>query len=156
MKKSIGVIIGFVCLVFLSLAFTAAEQPKYKNLKVLPKNTNKEQLDSVMHHFSMSLGVKCNFCHVFNQEQKSMDFASDANEHKGVARMMMKMTNGINKRYFHIKDVKNLTTKLEVTCYTCHNGKTEPAHTAGFMPHGPGGTPPGPMIMDHPDSTKHN
>lgn len=157
MKKSIGVIIGFISLVMVSLAFTAAEEPHYKNLKVLPKNTNKKQMDSIMHHFSQSLGVKCNFCHVFNQEQKSMDFASDANEHKGVARMMMKMTNGINKRYFHIKDVKNLSTKLEVTCYTCHNGKEEPAHVPAFMPRGPGGPGPGPgpMIMEkNADSTK--
>ncbi len=86
MKKHIGVISGFMMLVIASLAFTSAEEPRYKNLKILPKNINKAQMDSVMHHFSQSLGVKCNFCHEFNQEQKSMDFASDANEHKGIAR----------------------------------------------------------------------
>ncbi len=139
MKKHIGVIIGFLSLVMVSLAFTATEEPRYKNLKVLPKNINKEQMDSVMRHFSASLGVKCNYCHQFNQEQKSMDFASDANEHKGIARQMMRMTTGLNKKYFHIKNAKNLTTKLEVTCFSCHNGKTEPMRLAPFVPRGPGG-----------------
>jgi hypothetical protein len=92
----------------------------------MPKNTTKKQMDSVMRHFAQSLGVKCNFCHQFNQEQKAMDFASDANEHKGVAREMMKMTTRLNKKYFDVKETKSLTAKLEVTCYTCHNGKEHP------------------------------
>jgi hypothetical protein len=30
------------------------DEPTYKNLKVLPKNINKKQMDSVMHHFTSS------------------------------------------------------------------------------------------------------
>ncbi len=59
-----------------------------------------------------------------------MDFVSDANEHKGIAREMMKMTTRLNKKYFDVKDSKSLTAKLEVTCYTCHNGKAEPGKFA--------------------------
>jgi ABC-type dipeptide/oligopeptide/nickel transport system permease component len=91
MKRILSVIICFVALVLMSFAITKAD-PQYKNLKVLPKNTTKKQMDSVMHHFTSALGVKCNYCHQYNAEQKAMDFASDANEHKGVARSMMKMT----------------------------------------------------------------
>jgi hypothetical protein len=56
-----------------------------------------------------------------------MDFASDANEHKGVARSMMKMTARLNKKYFHVNNSKSLDAKLEITCYSCHNGKANPA-----------------------------
>lgn len=125
MKKTVTIISCFIAFILMSFAITK-DEPRYKNLKVLPKNITKQEMDSVMHHFTGSLGVKCNFCHVFNQEQKAMDFASDANEHKGIAREMMKMTAKLNKKYFDVKDSKNLTAKLQVTCFTCHNGKEEP------------------------------
>ena len=145
MKKILSVIACFVALVLMSFVITK-DEPRYKNLKVLPKNTTKQQMDSVMHHFSSSLGVRCNYCHQFNAEQKSMDFASDANEHKGVAREMMKMTSKLNKKYFHINNSKDLTAKLEITCYSCHNGKAHPA-TQPPAPQGPpagGSAPAGP------------
>lgn len=128
MKKSFLLLSTFTAVICASLAFTSADEPRYKNLKVLPKSTTKEQMDVVMKHFNASLGVKCNFCHVFNQEQKAMDFASDANEHKGIARDMMKMTQKINKKYFKWEgSYTALKDKLEVTCHTCHNGKKEPS-----------------------------
>ncbi|HEX2532895.1 MAG TPA: c-type cytochrome [Chitinophagaceae bacterium] len=125
MKKLYTVAIACLAIALMSFA-VSQDEPKYKNLKVLPKNTTKAQMDSVMKHFSVALGVKCNFCHVFNQEQKSMDFASDANEHKGIARSMMKMQAKVNKKHFGVKDSKSLTARLEVTCQTCHNGKAHP------------------------------
>jgi hypothetical protein len=128
MKKSFLLLSAFTGMIAVSLAFTNAEEPHYKNLKVLPKNTNKEQMDVVMKHFTASLGIKCNYCHVFNQEQKAMDFASDANEHKGTARQMMKMTQKINKKYFKWEGgFTAMKDKLDVTCNTCHNGKKEPS-----------------------------
>jgi hypothetical protein len=126
MKRILSVIVCFIALILMSFAVTK-DEPTYKNLKVLPKNINKKQMDSVMHHFASSLGVKCNYCHQYNAEQKAMDFASDANEKKGVARNMLKMMQKLNKKYFHINDSKNLTAKLEITCYSCHNGKANPA-----------------------------
>ncbi len=125
MKSIISVTACFIALIFMSFAFTNAK-PTYKNLKVLPKNTNKKEMDSVMHHFTGSLGVKCNYCHQYNNEQKAMDFASDANEHKEIARDMMKMTAKLNKKYFDVDNSKSLTAKLEVTCFSCHNGKAHP------------------------------
>jgi hypothetical protein len=125
MKKILTVTCCFIALILMSFVVTK-DEPTYKNLKVLPKNTNKKQMDSVMHHFATALGVRCNYCHQYNAEQKAMDFASDANEHKGAARNMMKMTQKLNKKYFHVSDVKSLTAKLEVNCYSCHNGKAHP------------------------------
>ncbi|RYZ22477.1 MAG: c-type cytochrome [Chitinophagaceae bacterium] len=127
MKKTI--VAGSVLVAILALSFTIrGEEPKYKNLKVLPKNITEKQMDSVMHHFTASLGQKCNFCHIRNAETKQWDWASDEHKHKLIAREMMKMTNDINKKYFEFAgNPKNLDTKLMVTCYTCHNGKVEPA-----------------------------
>lgn len=125
MKRILSVIVCFIALILMSFAVTK-DEPTYKNLKVLPKNINKKQMDSVMHHFASSLGVKCNYCHQYNAEQKAMDFASDANEKKGVARNMLKMMQKLNKKYFNVNDSKNLTAKLEITCYSCHNGKAHP------------------------------
>ena len=101
MKRTLAITTCFIAFIMMSFAITE-DEPRYKNLKVLPKNTNKQQMDSIMKSYTASLGVKCNFCHVFNQEQKAMDFASDANEHKDVARDMMRMTNKLNKKFFDI------------------------------------------------------
>jgi hypothetical protein len=136
MKKVIFVTLAFAGLVAISCSVTnqgGNSTAIYKNLKVLPKNTSKEQMDSVMHHFTASLNVKCNFCHTFNQETKSMDWVSDANKHKLVARQMMTMTAELNKKYFdHTGGAVALTqvANLEVSCYTCHHGAAEPTSKA--------------------------
>ena len=120
MKKLLA-ISSIVLFTVISLSFiNINEGPGYKNLKILPKNTTHDQMDSIMKHFAKSLGVKCNFCHVRNEETKKMDFASDGNKHKDIARSMMKMTSKINKKYFSHEGV------AAITCYSCHNGKKEP------------------------------
>lgn len=104
-----------------------AEEKKGNNLKVLPKDISHEDLDKVMHGFNKALGVRCNFCHAAQKDDpKRMDFASDAKPEKDRARMMMRMTSKINKKYFHVKDVSNPTAVLAVSCVTCHNGKAFP------------------------------
>jgi hypothetical protein len=85
-------------------------------------------MDSVMHHFTNSLNVKCNFCHIRNDSTKKWDYASDDNKHKQVAREMMEMTNELNDKYFdYTGEKRTITTQLMVTCYTCHHGDKEPA-----------------------------
>jgi hypothetical protein len=131
MKKTVYVIAAFIGLVAVSCAVTnqnVVANPKYKNLKILPKDITNEQMDSVMHHYTASLNVKCNFCHVRNEEKKEWDWASDANKHKLIARQMMTMTNDINKKNFnHTGAAITLSSPLAVTCYTCHHGAKEPA-----------------------------
>ena len=101
MKKSIFTLFALVMMVVISLAFTRSD-PGYKNLKILPKNITAQQIDSVMEHFSKSLGVTCKFCHVGDEATDNWDFASDENKHKLVAREMMTMTDKINDKYFDI------------------------------------------------------
>jgi hypothetical protein len=120
MKKPVF-IITLVFTVIVSLAFFNPYQIRYENLQVLPKDTNKYQMDSIMKHYTASLGVNCNFCHVQTQDaMKDWDFASDKNRHKLITRDMMRMTDKINGGYF--KDEGQA-----VTCYTCHGGKKHPA-----------------------------
>lgn len=130
MKRSFLVTLGVVIMISISLAFTK-DDPAYKNLKILPKNITREQMDSVMHHFSASLGVRCNYCHARNDSTGKINFASDANPHKNRAREMMRMMNKINDKYFNMTGEKRtITTQLLVTCYTCHHGSTNPATNA--------------------------
>ena len=89
-------------------------------------------MDSVMKHFTASLGVHCNYCHVrFENEKKDWNFASDENHHKIEAREMMEMTIKINKKFFKHEGGK------AVTCYSCHNGKENPATFAPPRQEGP-------------------
>jgi hypothetical protein len=102
-----------------------AEDRKATNLKVLSKNISHDSLITVMKEYSYALGVKCGFCHVKSAaDEKHLDFASDDNSKKKVARYMMKMTADINKKYFAAEN--HNSTKLMVSCYTCHHGREEP------------------------------
>src|SRR5450432_1621234 len=100
MKKSLLIITGCILSVILFQAFTITNEPHFKNLQILPKDISDHDLDSVMHHFSKSLGVRCNFCHVANEDMKKWDFASDDKPEKNIARKMMLMAIDINKNYF--------------------------------------------------------
>jgi hypothetical protein len=124
-KRVFIIILAFTSIICCSFAFN--DVARYDNLQVLPKDTDKYQLDSVMKHFNTSLGINCDFCHVqLNNAMKDWDFASDSNVNKLVARDMLKMTFKINKEDFGIQHAGKYGTKLEVTCFTCHNGKTHP------------------------------
>ena len=44
-----------------------------------------------------------------------------------VARQMMTMTNKLNDEYFpYSGKAEDMSTILTVTCYSCHNGNTQP------------------------------
>lgn len=125
-KKTLTLTIMIATVAIMSSFMSKQEpQPKYTNLKVLPKNISKEELDNVMDGFKAALGVKCNFCHAPRKDDaKKLDFASDEKQHKLIAREMMKMTAKINKKYFHRKDKEGKMTNI--SCMSCHNGKEEP------------------------------
>lgn len=154
MKKTL-LIASLVCLISLSFAFQQNE-PKYENLKVLPKNITKKEMDSVMRHFSLSLGVRCNFCHIRgNDAQRNFNFASDSSKHKIIARDMYKMMMKINKKYFKPEDndknnlVTNAANRIpEVSCYSCHHGKAHPEN----KPPAPSAPPPGGAPAGQPRS----
>jgi len=115
----------------------AAKPPAFKNLKIFPAEIPRERLIEIMRGYTVSLGVKCTFCHVGEEgKRETMDFASDANPHKNIARMMMAMTRRLNEQDFAVKDF----TKLKVTCFTCHRGSPHPL-TAALDPKAPPAPP---------------
>ena len=100
----------------------------FKNLKVLPKDITKDSLDTIMHGFNASLGVKCFFCHVHegNDFKTGWKFDSDDKPEKNTARYMLKMTAGINATYFNFDSSARTDTINAVTCVTCHRGIPHP------------------------------
>lgn len=110
-------------------AVKPADSPdmKFKNLKVLPKNIPSKDLSRIMvDEFQDDLGVSCNFCHAENKDTHKPDYASDEKPEKQIARAMMRMTMGLNKKYFKLKHPAIGDQALEVTCATCHHGKPHP------------------------------
>lgn len=151
--------LGLFSLIIL-VAFTSMAPTKegFKNLKVLPKNIQHEQLVKVMHEWSNSLGVHCDFCHAPKVEGKGLDFASDAKPEKEIARKMYKMMNKINQKYFEAqKDSLGMMKATGVNCNTCHRGVSHPEpKVPEAMKKGPDG-PGSPVIPGStgtPDSVK--
>ncbi|GGH05209.1 c-type cytochrome [Mucilaginibacter phyllosphaerae] len=122
-----------------------ADDEKFKNLKVLPKDISKEEMHKVMEEWEHALGARCSFCHVRNEDTKKMDWASDAKPEKEMARDMYKMTQDINKKYFHAqKDSTGVIVESSVNCYSCHRGVQHPELVrASELPSQPR-TPPAP------------
>ena len=101
-----------------------AEPPK--NLQVLPKDIPRQQLVQRMQAFSQGLGVQCNYCHVFEgPNNPANDMASDVKPPKLVARVMIQMTDEINKKL--ASNIKKPADQLTVVgCMTCHRGEAIP------------------------------
>src|SRR5207253_170398 len=95
----------FVLLSSLALASGAHAQARWewperaKNLKVLPRNTSKDQLRDTMVGFTRALGVRCVFCHVGEDGKplSTFDFVSDRKIEKETARGMVRMARSVNR-----------------------------------------------------------
>jgi hypothetical protein len=126
MKKAFVISLGLMIFI-VSVAFTSFDPPGFKNLKVLPRYISEPALDSIMHFYSVSLNVGCDFCHVHDKQKDTWDMASDAKGEKLITRKMMLMTNGINGMYFPPeKGVTDPHAMQTVTCFTCHKGEAIP------------------------------
>jgi hypothetical protein len=126
-------LVFFLVSLFIIVGIAATKPPeehKYKNLKILPKNISKADLDKVMDGFKAALGVKCSFCHAPSKDSTVHfpDFASDDKPEKNIARKMMKMTAKINKKYFSYNKNEQGEMLQSVECMTCHHGKEHPGH----------------------------
>lgn len=104
----------------------ALERSEWKNLKILPNTISDEELKGIMREFNTALGVKCSFCHSADPKTNELDFSKDDKQEKEIARHMMTMTKEINTTYFGWQNKENPASVKAVTCYTCHNGETEP------------------------------
>ncbi|MEO6834237.1 MAG: c-type cytochrome [Chitinophagaceae bacterium] len=128
-KKSISALVLVAVVSFAAFAQQKkTPMPRPSNLKVLPTNIPHDSLIYLMKEYSVSLGVKCNFCHMKSETDSTrLNFASDENKHKNMARYMMKMTSEINGSYFKEENSGvNVHGALMVSCFTCHHGNKEP------------------------------
>lgn len=97
---------------------TVSARAEQKNVQLLT-NLSDSQIGLVMNDMSASLGVHCDFCHVFNEQTKSLDFPNDAKDEKKTGREMIKLVLDLNEKNFHGRPI--------VGCYTCHLGKEHPS-----------------------------
>ncbi len=123
----VAVMIGLFVVIGIA-ATDPPKNPRYTNLKILPKDISDDQLGKIMGNFKDALGVKCSFCHAPSADSTShhLDFASDAKPEKNIARKMMKMTTKINKKFFSYNKNEQGQTMPAVECMTCHHGKEHP------------------------------
>lgn len=100
-----------------------------RNLQVLPKDMPRPELTATMRSFAMSLGVRCNHCHVVTgtgpNGQEEIDYVADDKETKAVAREMLKMVMDINAKYLPTTG-RTIHARNQVTCETCHHGLARP------------------------------
>ena len=117
------------------------------NAKVLPADLGAERLRRTMTSFARSLGVRCTFCHVGPEGAplSQLDFVSDANPHKDVARGMLRLVQRLNGE--DLPALLGAAQGPRVTCFTCHRGEATPATLAPGAP-APGQPQPQPHAHD--------
>jgi hypothetical protein len=93
-------------------------------LKVLPKNLSQADVIQLMARNGQELGVACVFCHAQNAQTQQVDFASDENPMKQVARIMIGMVRDINDKY--LAQVGDRRYAVPISCGNCHQGQTYP------------------------------
>lgn len=98
---------------------------EFTSLKELPKDIERRELMEIMQGYSRSLGVRCQHCHVGEDDLYSpdFDFVSEDNPNKDVARLMIRMTRQINETFLA---KSGRAGSLQVTCGTCHRGQPRP------------------------------
>jgi hypothetical protein len=94
------------------------------NLKVLPKDISRDDLNKLMFQYQKGLGQSCTFCHTENPETKQIDYASDENPMKNTARIMILMTSDLNTKY--LAQVGDRRYAEPFTCGNCHLGQMQP------------------------------
>ena len=132
--------LGIVMIAAIVFAMGASNNDKklpgnFKNLKILPQNISKDDLDSIMDGFTIALNVRCGFCHARKKDttQRGLDFPSDEKDEKNTAREMMKMVNTLNSTNFNFNNSVKPDTIHTIICYTCHRGMKQPT-SANLMP----------------------
>ncbi len=93
---------------------------RFKNVQVL-KHLTVDQFEDAMVLMGAATGQTCLGCHVRTPDGV-WQWDRDDKDHKTIARTMVSMTEAINRQHFK--------GTPEVTCATCHQGRTAPAAVA--------------------------
>lgn len=116
-----------IALLLVCLSANGQIPDKFTNLKVLPKDISKQELQSTMRAFAFALGVRCEHCHVEKQaSEKGFDYAADDKDAKKAARIMLQMVEAINRDYVGKLEKADHVGPIRVQCVTCHHGLTQP------------------------------
>ena len=95
------------------------------NLQVLPANTSRAGVRSLMKQYQRDLGVSCSYCHVEDRDTGIIDYHSDDNPRKHTARLMIAMLQDINDK--HLARLEGDRRYAQpVTCGSCHQGRSSP------------------------------
>jgi hypothetical protein len=140
MNKKIFIYAGIGLFITAGTAATSApqEKPEWKNLKVIPKNTDEDQMERIMHQYTRQLGVTCSYCHPDTKPgiiPVMVDFVTDEIPKKEVARKMMRMTDKLNRKYFDYKNDYGYESfkNIIISCNTCHRGIPKPNNMKLFF-----------------------
>ena len=110
------------------------QPPPLQNLKLFPKDISRQELVTTMQGFVRQLGVQakggCAYCHAGTAPQ--LDYASDANPKKDVARRMIMMSREIVGKLPEVTG-KPAAEVTSVRCATCHRGMPVPKVTDTAM-----------------------
>src|SRR5262245_43336632 len=128
MKRLVTVAAVIVVLGIGASPATAQIPDKFTNLKVLPKDISRDSLLYIMRRFSLSLGVRCQFCHVGGDgvSFEGVQFPKDDSPHKRRARFMLLMVDSLNRAVLPALPDLNGRAPLRITCKTCHRGASRP------------------------------
>jgi len=100
---------------------------RFTNLQVLSGEISRDSLIAVMRRFSLSLGVRCQFCHLGGDGVSfaGVDFARDGDPDKAKARFMLRMVDSLNRAVMpRLPGVGPSPVRIE--CKTCHRGSSQP------------------------------
>ena len=127
------IVIGVAALLLSGVAPLFAQNTfppaSFKNLQVLPKDSPARVVVGTMKGFATNLGVRCQFCHVGKEglPLEEFDFVSDEIAQKKTARIMMRLTDDINKT-LDTAVPREAGAEARVSCMTCHRGKSKPTN----------------------------
>lgn len=116
-------------MLLLVLSLGLAQIPdSFTNLKVLPKDITRDSLVQTMRRFSLSLNVRCQYCHVGGDgvSFQGVEFAKDDSPHKRKARFMLRMVDSLNSVVLPNVPDLNGRAPIRIECKTCHRGSAFP------------------------------
>jgi hypothetical protein len=77
-----------------------------------------------MKQYKSELGVECSYCHVKDQSTDVVDYASEENPLKEKARLMIGMTEEINRKF--LSQLGDRRYAEPFSCGGCHRGSAKP------------------------------
>jgi hypothetical protein len=100
---------------------------RFTNLKILPATIRRDSLVGIMRRFSLSLGVRCQYCHVGGDgiSFEGVEFAKDDDPDKLKARYMLRMVDSLNRSVMP-KMPGLVGNPMVIECKTCHRGSAKP------------------------------